>query len=321
MATIVECYLETDKISEDRTFVSVSDFHLARNGNKYIGIKNIKKLINILDEISFDYLLVPGDIINDVKDLEDDRFCNSLSYALKDLMHDKLSFFSLGDHDLMTRGDYGFEKRDNTSLKEILNDLPNAILLDDFDSFSLNNDVLLESGFPKANINIVGVSMPFEYYVKDKEDDLSFWKYWNNAKAMKGTIRTTMDKNSYNILMLHALKNYVQMSRNCGYNILPNVDFAVGGHYHNGSIPNWLGSFIPGNLGVIYSQREVFLKDVRGIEKVNDMYVHIGGYTNFRVESSMINQIMGDPYVFVLHVLPLEKGKVCGPVKVKKYFK
>ena len=321
MTTIVECYLETDKLSDDRTIVSISDLHITKNGDRYIGLKNILRLIQTLDKIDFDYLLVPGDIINDTKDLEDVRFCNNLSYALKELMHDKLSFFSLGNHDLMTKGINGWEKGNVNLLKEILNDLPNAILLDGFDSFSLNDDILLEKGISKANINIVGVSMPFEYYERDKEGDLSFWNYWNNSKAMRGTKYTTLDKNSYNILMLHSLRNYIEMSRTCGYNIYPNVDFAVGGHYHNGAIPNWLCPFVKGDSGVISPQMEFFPETVRGLEKVNDMYAHMGGYTNFRVENPMVNSLMGGPYIFILHLFPMEKGKEKGGIKVKKYLK
>lgn len=313
MTTIVECYLETDKLSDDRTIVSVSDLHLTKNNDRYIGLKNILRLIETLDKIDFDYLLVPGDIINDTKDLEDDRFCNNLSYTLKELTHDKLSFFSLGEHDILTKNNGYWQNGNPNLLKEILNDLPNAILLDGFDNFSLNDDMLLEKGFPKANINIIGVSMPCDYYMIDNESDISFWNYWNKSKAMKGIKYTKLNENSYNILMHHALRNYIEMSRTCGYNIYPNVDFAVGGHYHNDSIPNWLCSF--------YEKESSLCSFNKGLLKVNDMYAHIGGYTNYMVEKPFVNSLIGGPYIFILHLNSVAKKKEKKDIKVRTYLK
>lgn len=315
MTTILDVFLETDKITDDRTIVSISDLHLTRDdyNNRGIGFKNVLELIDTLDNIDFDYLLVPGDIINDTRDLENYIFFNNLKFVLKELTRDKLSFFSLGEHDLMTRDTKvitknmdGWIEGDNYLLKKLLHDLPNTILLDNFDSFSLNDDALLESDFSKSNINIVGVSMPYDYYKVDNETDVRFWNYFSKFRAIRGTDYTKLDENKFNILMLHSLKNYIKMSRNCGYNLYPNVDFLMGGHYHNGGFPNWMKSSSD---------------ELSGIVKVNDIYAHVGGYTNFNVEKPIINSLMGGPYVLVLHLLAVEKGKECGVVRVKKYLK
>lgn len=315
MTNVLEVFLETDKISEDRTIVSVSDLHLTKDiyDDRYIGFKNVLKLIDTLDKIDFDYLLVPGDIINDTRDLEDLRFYNNVSFALRGLMQDKLSFFSLGEHDLMTkdtkiitRNMDGWINGNNYLLRKLFNELPNAILLDNFESFSLNDDLLLESNFPKSNINIVGVSMPYDYYKVDNETDVSFWYYFSKIRALRGFNNTKLDENKFNILMLHSLKNYINMCRTCDFNLYPNLDFLMGGHYHNGGFPNWL---------------ESSKDELSGIVKVNDIYAHINGYTNFNVEKPFVNSVIGCPYVFVLHLVSKEKGKEQSTIKVKKYLK
>ena len=85
-----------------------------------------------------------------------------------------------------------------------------------------------------------------------------------------------------------------------------NIDFLIGGHFHNGGFPNWMGSLND---------------DLSGIIKVNDVYAHINGYTNFNVEKPFVNSLMGGPYLLVLHLVPKEKEKEESTIKVKKYLK
>lgn len=312
-ANIVDCYVQSDKVSEDRTFAISSDWHLTMNDKGFVGVENLEKMLEVLSGINFDYLLVPGDAINDTKDLENDVFCNYFLNYVKQLSQGKLSFFSLGNHDLMTMGANGWEKGNENKLSVVLGDLSNAVILNKFASFNLNT----VEGYPKANINIIGASLPYEYYEGDKESDLSFLNYWNNMKARKGNI---FDNNSYNILMFHALEQFVKISRADGKCIFPEIAFATGGHYHNGSIPNWLGKYIPGNSGIISPQMKLFPKDIRGFEQVDNTLVHMGSFTNFRVESGLMNKVAGGPYILLLHVQPLEKGKKSGHVRVKSRF-
>lgn len=305
MAHVVECYVKSSKVDEERTLVSVSDFHLGFYNNRCVGFENFENLVMALEKVSFDYLMVPGDMVNDVGDLENDLFCDYFVRAMKELSQGKLSFFTYGNHELMTMGEDGWQAANPSRLNDVLSDLSNVVLLDGLNHFSLRDESLLERGFPMANINIIGASMPFEHYERDKEEDLSFFKYLNRAR-MFGAKRY-VEPESYNILMLHVLQNFIKLSRASGESFVPGIDFAVGGHYHNGMIPNWLSSAIPGNSGLLSPQMEYFPEDVRGIEEVAGVLVHMGGFTNFRVESPLLNKLAGEPYIFVLHVQPLGK--------------
>ena len=319
MVHVVEAYQESGKIDDERTFVSVSDFHLAMDNNCYMGFTNFDELVRFLEKVNFDYLLMPGDCINDTSNLESAKFCNVLNRSIEDLTQGKLSFFTYGNHDFMRKENGNWVKEENSEnrLANILGDLSNVIFLDELKSFCLNDDNLLKYGcYKRANVNIIGASLPFEFYEGENEDEMAFLKYWDR---MKFVASKTWHSDSYNILMLHALKNFVQLSRDFDQLILPDIDLAVGGHYHNGSVPNWLNAVIPGNDGLVSPQMELWPKNVRGIIDVNGVPVHVGGYTNFRVESSFINKLLGGPYVFILHLLPLEKEEKKGVMRVKKY--
>ena len=148
---------------------------------------------------------------------------------------------------------------------------------------------------------MVGTSLPFDFYVKDKESYESFVNYLSKMEQ-----KNCYDYDSYNILMLHALKNFINLSRD-NVGILYDIDLALGGHYHNGCIPNGISSIFSGNGGILSPQKNLFPNDVRGLVKVDNVSIYMGGYVNFRVENKNLNRIVGNPSVAFFHLYPSEK--------------
>ena len=84
---------------------------------------------------------------------------------------------------------------------------------------------------------------------------------------------------------------------------------AVGGHYHNGTIPNYLSSIIPGNFGLLNPQMQILQKYERGCINIGNVPCFINGYTNFRVENELANKVFGGPQLLVIHLVS-KKNKV-----------
>ena len=80
------------------------------HATKKVGLEHlsmIKRTVN-MDEI--DQIAIPGDIVNDVNELKNNKFRNVLLKALSDFAEGKDVFVSFGNHDLMTLGKHGWEE-------------------------------------------------------------------------------------------------------------------------------------------------------------------------------------------------------------------
>lgn len=88
-----------------------SDFHIELN----YGIENLEVISSSpqVDYGKLDYILMPGDIVNDVNQLEDERFKRYLQDTLYDFTKNKPTFVSLGNHDQMTKDENGNLVRKN----------------------------------------------------------------------------------------------------------------------------------------------------------------------------------------------------------------
>lgn len=287
MITIFEYYIKSNKIPKEVTFAALSDLHIDLNDTS---LEHLDIITRLLKQSDYDYTLIPGDLINDSNYLKDNKFYEKFTSKILDLTNNKLCFITEGNHDIMTMTENGWRGDSTTLLKDSLNRISNIVYLDKLDNYRL-----IES-----NINISGVSLPFSFYEVEKEKDSCFLEYLEKIKNKNQEILN--NDYSYNILLLHAVKNYLELSKK-NINILSNIDFILGGHYHYGLIPSFITNVVTGHHGLISPQMELFPKHVRGIEQIDNTKFISMAPVNYRVENPIINKLFGTNLNFI-HLIP-----------------
>jgi len=135
------------------------------------------------------------------------------------------------------------------------------------------------------NINFMGITLPIEHYMNNKENKEEFKKYIKNIKT---------NKNYYNILLCHSPIN---ITRKDIINKI-DIDLVLCGHMHGGIIPNFL-RFIFKTNGLISPHKILFPSNVYGLINRNKKYIVItSGITVLsRSHSLLFNNIFSSEIV------------------------
>ena len=266
--------INSEKIKETKCLLVVSDLH------KTLSLKNdnLNKLQRYLEKhnTKIDHILIPGDIINDTKDLESEHFRSKFKEEIKELVKDYPTIVSLGNHDetekLPERNK--IKKGDSTKLIEILESIENVILL--------NNSKIKEiDGIKYASFN-----PNLDYYEKYYGAKEEFYKqFMNNYKDI-------FNEEQFNILLCHDPESIIRLSKEKNTCIQSNTDIVVSGHMHNGFLPPIL-NFIVKNKGIISPTKYYFPEYAHGEIDIDKTKFVINGAINSRVENPIINYIYG----------------------------
>lgn len=228
----------------NKNIVLISDIH-------YYEKKQIKHFNNILDnikKINPDYICISGDILDKAKVPNFNGFVN----WLEKLANITKVIMVLGNHEyyINRRKDiYGLNEDYINKIKNI----ENLYLLD-------NNNLIID------NINFIGLTLPIEYYMFEKESEEDFKKYIKNIKTKVGY---------YNVLLCHSPINIVKD------NIIKDidVDLILCGHTHGGVVP-WFLRGIFGTSGIISPSKSLFPKKCYGrMKKDNKNIIITSGIT------------------------------------------
>ncbi len=99
--------ISSSKILEPKTILSMSDIHYMNNNGKILGLSNLKSAHKVIfengDMPKIDTILITGDVINDVRDLEDREFRKNISSSLRNFTNGIPTFVSYGNHNQMTK--------------------------------------------------------------------------------------------------------------------------------------------------------------------------------------------------------------------------
>lgn len=274
MGVIKELTICSKKLKKDVTYVLVaSDFHIELN----YGIENLEVISSSpqVDYGKLDYILMPGDIVNDVNQLEDERFKRHLQDTLYDFTKNKPTFVSLGNHDQMTKDENGKWKLGKKKLIiNTLEELPNFTLLK-------NNELPIE----KDGFSFAAYSPRFNYYEGKKENkELYRRKFYANYQEFP--------EDTYNVFLTHEPQSIIKLSEKSGRCIQENADLVVSGHMHNGLMPTSLHKYFK-NYGFLSPQMSPFPKYAQGEYKVGDTNFIINGPVNARVEMPIFNDWYG----------------------------
>lgn len=284
----IEIY--SPKILSSKKVFILSDIHRTNKKGTTPGLVHLsmleKELSPEIDDI--DFMLIPGDIINDTEDLKDRTFKKTLIFELETLTQGKPTFISYGNHDQMTRDSLNvWRESSRRKLKEALRPLPNVRVLE-------NSEI---QDFKEVSIS--AFSPTYSYYELERENETAYV-----TEFLQGMNANIFNSTQYNILLTHASSSLISLLRNQVNLLKTNPDLVVSGHMHNGLIPLFK------NAGLISPTRELFPKYAHGVVEENETTVIINGAVNTRVEAPTLNNFF-KPEASIIILNP-------APQKVKK---
>ena len=246
---ISETYIVDNK-KVNKRIVVLSDIH-------YWSKKHAKKLDEIIDylkTIEYDFICIPGDLINDGKPSDTEILVN----FIEKISVDTKVIISLGNHDTMILKN----KRKYYKNEELFNKIS-----------EIKNVYLLDNDYCEINhVRFIGVTLPNDYY-NYNENDNYFYRYINN-------IYDELPKNCYNVVLCHSPASIREEIIN-NIPFFKNVNLVISGHLHAGLIPSKLRKSFKGR-GIISPHKCFFPKRCYGKHKVGNFDLVISpGITKF----------------------------------------
>lgn len=211
----------------------ISDIHFSDN------LKNSKlnKLKKYILSNSFDYILIPGDIVDCVNEVKGEsvRVRNFLS----DISKSSKIIIGIGNHDITFVGEKKCVYNSNDVFFNELNSINNV--------YVLNNDY-----YEDDYVYICGLTLPHIYYKSENIDILNS-VIKDNKKLLKGK------KNKKNLLLIHSPYRVNKV-----LDKFDSFDYIISGHMHNGCVPPLLNKLWNSNRGIITPNKRLFGKYARG---------------------------------------------------------
>lgn len=274
MGTIKKIEIYSEKILKDRKILLISDIHKEKgHSEKHLNLIK-EKLAKGFSDI--DFIVIPGDIVNDANDLKDLSFKSQLREELTEFLSGKKAIVSVGNHDQMTLSSSNrWESSSPELIYEGLEEIPNMRIL-------RNGENILD-----GEISFSAFSPNVRYYTERKEniDDYkkAFFEIYNEE---------LFSQQNYNIFLTHEPQSIIKLSKMNKECIQPYTDLVVSGHMHNGLLPNMFHRFCK-NRGILSPQFELFPEFAQGTYKIDNTDFVINGAVNTRVEMPFINDLYG----------------------------
>ena len=271
-------YIETYKINKDNIKILViSDIHYHEHTNKML----YDTLYNYIIKSLPNYIVIPGDIIDTYKVLNNIESKKFLNYFFKSISEISKVIIVPGNHDIV-----------NFNIKNYLNnDYQNNYLSMNYlyNLNKINNIYFLNNEQVKLDdIVFTGLNLRHETYLKYKDkytNDLFIKDYINN--------NFKIDNNLYNILLCH---NPMPLFDEYILNSLEDInyyDLSICGHFHDGFIPKLFDKYIKNtNIGIFTMPFILPYPGIecRGLHKVGDRYIFISqGFKKFGNDNILYN--------------------------------
>lgn len=277
--------ISSPKIDEPKTILSIGDIHYVNNNGRVLGLSNLDSVHKVIfengDMPKIDTILITGDVINDVRDLEDKNYRKNISSSLKSFTSGIPTFVSYGNHDLMTKDSIGkWTKADLQKYRDFIASFRNIHSVE-------NNELVSHEGF-----NLTAYSPDFDYYERFHEDT---GYYMNDFIS---TFNPSFDDKTYNILLTHTSSPLLESLEDGKLHTLENIDLVLSGHMHNGVIP------FTKTYGLISPQFKFFPKYAHGDIECYDTLFVINGPVNPILSFPIVNNILGPS----VNIITLNKG-------------
>ena len=233
MRIYVSKYKLNNKINKDIRIVHFSDIHFDLSYN----LKRFDMILNKVKLLEPDYICITGDIIDNAGIIKNVGGYHILNDFFTNLSSLAKVIISMGNHEMKYLGNY-----DNLAYKEVINSFK-----------SMNNIIVLDnSTYVDGDVCFVGFNPSSIYYFKED-------KCINELANEYLECNFKLDKNKYNVLLIHTPRNLLEdnIYNKCNFS---NYNLILAGHTHGGMMPiNILGT-----RGITVPYHRFFPKNVKG---------------------------------------------------------
>lgn len=236
----VNNYSITSKKVNNITMAFLSDIHYYEN----FDIKLEEELIKQVKQILPNYIFITGDIIDKASYLDMEFNRDKLLNFMKSLSSITKVFLILGGHDLED-----VKEKDYTKYKKIWHQL-----IDNKDNIYLLDDSI----YTDDNINVIGITLEYEYYRTKPYENVDLIIEELNESKYK------ISNKKYNILLLHSPRRIITNKAVNNIPLLSSIDLILCGHMHDGVLPKFL-KWLPTSIGLISPHKTLFPKYARGM--------------------------------------------------------
>lgn len=262
-------YNINSKKVDNMTIAFLSDIHYYEGFNYNLEIEIIDKV----RQMNPSFIIITGDIIDKASFLDNEFNRYKLVNFIQSLSNITKVFLILGGHDLENSKEKNYDK-----YKIIWHNL--------FDT--KKNIYLLDiSVYQDDNINIIGITLEYEYYREKPYENVNLIINELNKNKYKTS------KTKYNILLIHSPRRIITKESINNIPLLSDIDLILGGHMHDGVLPKFL-KWLPTSIGLISPHKTLFPKYARGM-----IHKKINNYDIYLVVSSGVTKIANSmpPYI------------------------
>lgn len=233
-----ESLIISNKLSRNYTLINLADLHLCAK----VPQRLLDELMEIITDVKPDAILIPGDFMDSLDDLENKMFLNKMIEYLEKLQAIAPCFMSFDWHDYITINNQGKmvpSKELFYIFTAILEDIGIKMFLpNNLKFFSLNEE-----------ISITGYSFEpvpsFNYRENEK-------LLWQRELDIYLTV-LNMSPNTFNALLYH--KASVLFNEGLPISYLQDIDFVASGHEHGRMTPHIFSK--QGNTGWVTPEKEI----------------------------------------------------------------
>ena len=276
--------LKSPKISKKTVILNASDIH----GD----INNLKGIIEIVKKISIDYILLPGDTIDFLKQPSINEFTDLITTLTK---YAKV-YAVLGNHEFYNDAKVYEKESDikDTYYYKTINKTKDYNVLFKNETISINDE-----------IDITAINLPVEYYHKfeQKEDFDEF---------MKKNDRNLNNK-KFNITLCHSPNNLAIKNKLIDdYKILNDSNLILSGHNHGGITLPIIQDIFNTHYGCVGPYLRLFQKNAYGIISKENRSLFISNGVTKLSESApfkKLHNISNKIFKPEIDLIILENGK------------
>ena len=259
---IIDKYeINTTKLN--KKILIISDIHYSSKKDKVV----LDKVLDKIKNSTYDYILIPGDFVNNARIEDEDIFINFIEL----LSNMAPVIISIGNHELYyfkgKEKEFFFNKKYFDSLNKIEN------------IYVLNNDSYIDE-----NIYVYGLTLSYDYYLRydDREDIDEFIHSINKIKDNNSNKQRFILIHSPVCLINKSKYNKSNSKLKFIYDKLTNFDYFITGHMHNGCILPGVNEIWYSSKGLISPKKKLFPENTRNtLNNIDDKLLVNGPLTTF----------------------------------------
>lgn len=257
---IIDKYeINTTKLG--KKLLIISDIHYCSKKDKEV----LDLIWNNIKDNGYDFILIPGDFINNSKIDDEEIFLSFLT----NLASVAPVVLSIGNHDIALGVHNKKTYWCNDNLFNKIKSIKHVHLLD--------NDF-----YKKDGIRFIGLTLPLDYY-KYHENKNYFMRYTNNNFK-------SLPKTTYNILLCHSPRFFEDEKIMSEVPLLDNVSLIVSGHLHAGLVPRKMRKTFKGK-GFVDPNHALVPKRCYGFHHMKDKKIAISSAVNKFPSNSSLGKL------------------------------